>query len=166
MKEPQVLAIYTAPVAGEPMVDVQSAELTEVGIKGDRYESGNGAYSKNVPRKIRHISLITAAGIATANEWLSAGDDPTLTAIQTRRNIVIDGMSPDALNDLVGRKFQLGSVLLKGIELCTPCQRPAQLVNKSDFINAFEGRGGLRAEIIVTGTISVGDHLYPGSENS
>jgi MOSC domain-containing protein YiiM len=45
------------------------------------------------------------------------------------------------------------------VELCTPCQRPAQLLNKPSFMDAFEERGGLRAEIIRAGEVSVGDIL-------
>jgi MOSC domain-containing protein YiiM len=70
-------------------------------------------------------------------------------------------MSSDELNSLVGKSFILGPLILKGTELCTPCQRPALLLNKPNFIDAFEGRGGLRAEIIKTGEISVGDTLRP-----
>lgn len=163
-KAPQILAIYIASTAGDPMVKVGSVELTRKGIQGDRYENGNGAYSTSVPSKVRHISIITTTGIATANEYLAANGKPAFTAEQTRRNILIDEISADALNNLVGHEFYLGQVLLRGVELCTPCQRPANLVNKPDFINAFEGRGGLRAEIITTGTITIGDQLHQESK--
>lgn len=162
-KVPQILAIYIASIAGEPMVEVKSAVLSKMGIQGDRYESANGAYSKSVPSKIRHISIITAEGIATANGCLVANDKPTFTAAQTRRNILVDQIDPGALNDLVGYEFRLGQVLLKGVELCTPCQRPAHLLDKPDFMNAFAGRGGLRAEIITAGTITIGDRLHQES---
>ena len=158
-KAPQILAIYIASAAGEPMVELRSAELSKKGILGDRYESAAGAYSQSVPSKIRHISIITTAGITAANIDLVANGKPTFTAAQTRRNILIDEISAEDLNDLIGKEFRLGKILLKGIELCDPCHRPAQLVNKPDFINAFDNRGGLRAEIQSSGTISVGDCL-------
>lgn len=156
---PYIQAIYIAATAGAATQSLPKAKITPMGIEGDRYASGKGAYSDSLPSKIRHLSLITESGIAIANEWLMAGDEPTFDASQTRRNIVIGNMSAEDLNSLVGKTFALGSLVLKGAELCTPCQRPAQLLNKTDFINAFEGRGGLRAEIMNIGEISVGDVL-------
>ena len=162
---PKILAIYIAPKAGAAMVALPSVELTPNGIKGDRYENGTGAYSKTMPSKIRHISLISEEGIATANEWLSAMNEPVFTASETRRNIVIAHLSANGLNQLVGKTFFLGQALLKGIELCTPCQRPAQLMDKPNFIDAFENRGGLRAEVLSVGPIHVGDTLREHQEN-
>lgn len=156
---PYIQAIYIATTAGAPMQALPKAKITPTGIEGDRYAKGKGAYSNTVPSKIRHLSLITESGIVIANEWLMAGDEPTFDASETRRNIVIGNMSPEDLNSLAGKTFALGPLILKGTELCTPCQRPAQLLNKPDFINAFEGRGGLRAEVMNVGEISVGDVL-------
>lgn len=156
---PHIQAIYIAATAGAPMQSLSKAKITPTGIKGDRYTNGKGAYSDTTPSKIRHLSLITESGIAIANEWLIAGEEPTFDASQTRRNIVIGNMSADDLNLLVGKTFALGALILKGVELCTPCQRPAQLLGKTNFIDAFEGRGGLRAEIMNVGEISVGDVL-------
>jgi MOSC domain-containing protein YiiM len=156
---PRIQSIFIAPTAGAPMQALPNAEILETGIKGDRYASGDGAYSNTSPKKIRHISLITQSGIATANEWLSAGGEDPFNEAQTRRNIVLSNMSAGDLNLLVGQTFKLGEVILRGTELCTPCTRPSELLNKSGFLDAFDGRGGLRAEIMKVGTISIGDIL-------
>jgi uncharacterized protein YcbX len=156
---PYIQAIYIAPNAGAAMQSLSKAKITLTGIEGDRYAIGKGTYSDTTPSKIRHLSLITSSGIAVANEWLSAGDEPNFDASQTRRNIVIGNMSADELSSFVGKTFALGALILHGVELCTPCQRPAQLLNKPSFMDAFEGRGGLRAEIVKAGDISVGDIL-------
>lgn len=156
---PFIQAIYIAATAGAPMQLISKARITSTGIEGDRYANGKGAYSNTTPSKIRHLSLITESGIAIANEWLLAGDEPTFNASQTRRNVVVGNMSADDLNALVGKTFALGDLILEGTELCTPCQRPAELSDKRNFIDAFEGRGGLRAKVIQAGEISVGDIL-------
>ena len=156
---PYIQAIYIAPTAGEPMQSLSVAKIIATGIEGDRYSNGRGAYSNTSPRKIRHLSLITASGIAIANDWLLARNNPTFDASQTRRNIVVGNMSAECLNSLVGKTFALGSLVLKGTELCAPCKRPAQLLGKPGFLDAFEGRGGLRAEIIQVATLSIGDTL-------
>ncbi|QWE09687.1 MOSC domain-containing protein [Polynucleobacter ibericus] len=129
------------------------------GIEGDRYALGTGAYSTVEPIKVRHISLIASSGIETANDWLKAGDEPTFIGAETRRNIVLEGVTASDLNDLVGQQFQLGSLQLLGTELCTPCERPAQLLSRPSFMEAFEGRGGIRAEVLNSGTLCVGDKL-------
>jgi MOSC domain-containing protein YiiM len=72
---------------------------------------------------------------------------------------VLSQITPAELNQLVGKTFFLGSIECKGVELCTPCQRPAQLTNKPNFMDAFEDRGGLRAEILDTGIVKIGDVL-------
>lgn len=165
-KLPFIQAIYIAPTAGAPMHALSTVKVLLTGIKGDRYANGKGAYSNSSPSKTRHLSLITESGIAIANEWLLAGNEPTFEASQTRRNIVISNMGPEDLNLLVGKIFTLGKLTLKGTELCTPCQRPAHLVSKPNFEEAFERRGGLRAEVICTGEISVGDVLSQQVESA
>jgi MOSC domain-containing protein YiiM len=155
-----IQAIYLAPNAGAKMQAITHVKVCAgSGIEGDRYALGIGAYSKVEPAKVRHISLISSSAIETANDWLKAGDEPTFDESETRRNIVLNGISAAELNDLVGKQFQLGNLQLLGIELCTPCERPAQLLSKPSFMEAFEGRGGIRAEVLSTGTLSIGDKL-------
>jgi len=163
----QIQAIYIASAAGSPMqAKDQVALIPGLGIEGDRYAMGTGAFSQNQPPKIRHISLIAQTGIAIANEWLEAGEEPTFLDSETRRNIVLSNISPDDLNSLVGKSFFLGGIACIGVELCIPCQRPAELLNKADFMNAFEGRGGLRAEVLGMGIIKIGDTLILSQEIS
>ncbi|MBU3583691.1 sulfurase [Polynucleobacter sp. 15G-AUS-farblos] len=166
-KSIQIQAIYIAPQAGAPMQSIEIAELVAgAGIKGDRYALQTGAFSQNLPQKIRHISLIAQTGIDIANEWLKAGEEPLFTASETRRNIVLSNITAAELNDYVGKTFFVGNIECKGVELCAPCQRPAELLNKSDFMNAFAGRGGLRAEVLTSGNIKIGDAFVSASTNN
>lgn len=156
---PQIHSIYIAKLAGESMMKIEEAEIiADIGIDGDRYAADLGAFSKTKP-KIRHISLITLSGIADANHQLKASGHAIFSEAETRRNVLITHFSSDELNNLVGKIFYLGSLAFKGTELCTPCQRPANLLGKSDFITAFEGRGGIRAEALESGTLVAGSLL-------
>lgn len=128
------------------------------GIEGDRYALGIGAFSKTKP-KIRHISLIALSGIEHANQQLLAKQQTVFSESDTRRNLVISGISVNELNDLVGKIFYLGGLMFRGTELCAPCQRPANLLKRPDFMNAFENRGGLRAEALESGYLITGDRL-------
>jgi MOSC domain-containing protein YiiM len=138
----------------------ESARLiVGVGIEGDRYALGIGAFSGSIPAKIRDVSLIALTGIEDANQELKASGLSSYLASEVRRNIVIEGISSDALNQLLGKEFSLGLIRLRAKELCIPCERPAKLSEKSNFLSAFKNRGGIRAQILDSGEVRVGDQL-------
>ncbi len=142
------------------MLQIEQAEIVaDEGIVGDRYALGLGAFSKTKP-KIRHISLITLSGVERANRQLLTKQQAPFIDGETRRNLVISGISEDELNSLVGKIFYLGGLAFKGTELCAPCQRPANLLGRPDFLNTFEGIGGLRAEALDSGCIAPGSALH------
>lgn len=156
----EIQAIYIASSAGAPMQSMTKVKINMgFGIENDRYALGTGAYSAIEPAKVRHISLIALSGIELANEWLRAGDEPTFDGGETRRNIVLTGITASELNNLVGQQFWLGDIELLGTELCVPCERPAHLLNRPSFMDAFEERGGIRAEALNSGELVVGDNL-------
>lgn len=156
----RVTAIFWTPTAGEAM---RSADRVTViagaGIQGDRYAKGVGAYSGSRADEIRHITFITQDGIDTARQWREAAGLPAFDAAATRRNVVLSDMSAQALNQLVGQRFRVGDVECLGVELATPCGRPSQLTQQPGFQDAFEGRGGLRAEVLCDGIVKVSDTL-------
>lgn len=157
---PQIHSIHIAPLAGQPMMQLASIEIIAgQGIVGDRYAAGLGAFSKT-KLKIRHISLIALSGIEDANRQLLNNHHCAFGEGDTRRNLVISGISVDELNSLVGKFFYIGGLAFKGTELCEPCQRPANLLGRPDFMNAFEGKGGLRAEALDSGSLVLGDQLH------
>ena len=161
---PQIHSIYIAARAGELMIPLTRAEIIAgEGIAGDRYALGLGAFSTTKP-KIRNISLIALSGIENANSQLRTRQQPAFGEGDTRRNLVIKGISEEELNSLVGQIFYLGGIAFKGTELCEPCQRPANLLKRPDFMSAFENRGGLRAEALDSGTVSNGDSLTYSSD--
>ena len=156
---PQIHSLYIANLAGKPMMQIERAEIIAgEGIIGDRYAAGIGAFSASNP-KIRHVSLIALSGIEDANHLLLANQYTPFSAGDTRRNIVINHFSAAELNSLVGKIFYLGGLAFKGTELCAPCQRPAKLLGRPDFIKAFEARGGIRAEALESGSLVAEDLL-------
>jgi MOSC domain-containing protein YiiM len=65
------------------------------------------------------------------------------------------------LNDLVGKTFQIGTVKLKGVELCEPCATLGsalenESIKNADVVKAFVHKGGLRADVLTSGSIKVG----------
>lgn len=151
-----LLGIFVADEAGAPMRQLQHTwTLKGQGLNEDRYSRQAGTWSRVRPGqvpKIRHVSLIQVEALEAANGEL----EQPFTCADTRRNLLTKGIS---LNELVGREFMVGEVRLRGVELCIPCSRPSQLCGKPGFAKAFQGRGGLRAEVLTIGQIMTDDQI-------
>lgn len=151
----QVVAIYVAPGEGAPMEARAEAEaLAGKGLDGDRYAIEAGKFSGTKVTK-RAVTLIEREAITAANDAYDLG----MTEQESRRNIVVEGVP---LNHLVGREFFVGGVRLRGYDLSEPCAYLEELTGKPAR-KALLHRGGLRAEIVESGTIRVGDAVRPGA---
>jgi MOSC domain-containing protein YiiM len=147
----RVEAIHLADVAAGPMRAVPRVRaIAGVGLEGDRYANGTGTYSPD-PRTDRHVTLIEAEEI----ESLAERDGIELAAGETRRNITTRGIR---LNDLVGRRFRVGSVECEATRLCEPCQGLTDLLEKP-VLKPLAHRAGLRALILTDGEIALGDEV-------
>ena len=143
----KVVHIFISFNEGEPMQKLQKVKAIEhLGLEGDRYAGERGAWSKSRRKVIRQVSLIEQEAILRTS----------FLPNETRRNIVVSNFS---LNDLIGKEFMVGSVRMRGVELCDPCQRPSKLAGKPDFEECFSGHGGLRAEILNTGIVLIGSNI-------
>jgi hypothetical protein len=157
---PNIHSIYTSSNAGSKMVSKDKVKLVKgIGIEGDRYALGVGAFSNSDPKKNRDITLIAKIGIDTSNRLLTYDGLAEFDMSETRGNVVIDQIQPNELNALVGKVFYLGKIKLKGEELCDPCERPSKLANKKGFKNAYDNNGGIRAQVLDSGEIAIGDLL-------
>lgn len=157
MSNGRVVGIYISPNKAEPMQSLEQVRaLSGVGLEGDRYALGLGTFSKK-SLKIRHVSLVGREAIVAANEAAGTGFTPA----ETRRNLVTEGVD---LNELVDRLFTVGDILMFGVELCDPCSHPSNLSGKPGFKDAFYNRGGLRAQIMSSGLITLGDSVIPSSD--
>ena len=157
MNQITIQAIYTAPNAGLPMSGHQNIMARAgIGLENDRYALGIGAFSTAAIGKVRDITFIAQAAIDEANHVLTQLNEPTYDGSQTRRNVVLANISAQELNQLVGKQFRIGNAVFEGTELCDPCKRPAKLLGRSVFMQAFENRGGIRAKVIQSGILTVG----------
>jgi MOSC domain-containing protein YiiM len=147
-----VESIHIATVAGGPMeVRAHAVAIPGVGLKGDRYALQRGTFFK--PQADCALTLIEAEAI----EALCRDYKVELAPGESRRNIVTRGVS---LNHLVGEEFRLGTVLVRGVRLCEPCEH-LQKVTGKELIKGLRHRGGLRAQILTEGIIHVGDAVTP-----
>jgi MOSC domain-containing protein YiiM len=156
MANGRLLAIAIARQAKGTMESVDAAEaVAGEGIVGDRYGAGVGAAQFQGRRKPENeVTLIAREAIAAANDEFNF----TIAHLDTRRNLLTEGVP---LNDLVGKTFRVGPVLLKGLELCEPCG----YLEKRTFAGikaALKRRGGLRCCVLEGGNLTVGDEVAFG----
>lgn len=95
------------------------------------------------------VTLIAAESL----EGLRADTGISLTGEQSRRNVLTRGVD---LNALVGRRFTVGGVEAVGVELAEPCAK-LQRLTEAGVLRGLVHRGGLRADVVSSGRIRVGD---------
>lgn len=146
-----IVSIHIAPAGGAPTKAVQEVRaVAGNGLEGDRYFEGIGTYSSH-PGSDRDVTLIEIEAIEALQRDYRIEMDPG----DSRRNIVTRGVP---LNHLVGREFKIGAVTLRGTRLCEPCSHLEKLSVKG-VQRGLIHRGGLRAEILTSGMIRVGDQI-------
>ena len=114
------------------------------GLEGNRYYWDDGAAPPG-----RAVTLIASEAV----EAVASEGDVSVEPAATRRNVLTRGID---VNALVGKRFRIGSVECEGVELCEPCQT-LEAMTQPGVIKAFVHRGGLNADILSDGEISVGD---------
>lgn len=122
------------------------------GVVGDRYYSGTGTFSQKLagnPKK--EITFVASEEIDAFN----AGQGLSLGYGELRRNVITQGID---LNGLVGKEFSVGGVRFKGIETCEPCSYLAKNVHEK-VLPHLVNRAGLRAAVLSSGTLAVGDEF-------
>lgn len=128
------------------------AAIAGRGLDGDRYAAGSGHWSP-IRRAGDSLTLIEAEEVAA----VSAAHSLDLPPGSTRRNVTTRGIR---LESLIGRPFRIGEIMCRGARRCEPCSYLDGLLEQ-DVLNALVHRGGLRAEILTNGTITVGDPIVP-----
>ena len=108
------------------------------GLVGDRHFTDN-------PGPGNALTLIEAEVL----------EDVGLTGAQSRRQVVVRGVR---LGDLIGKRFRVGDVECLGVEICEPCSH-LQALTRPGIIKDLIHRGGLNADILSGGMITVGDEV-------
>ncbi len=149
-----VEALCRAATSTAPMESLTRATLVAgVGVEGDRYATGRGRFSA-AGRSGQDLTLVEAEAL----EVLRREHGVELPAADARRNVVTRGID---LNALVGRRFRIGEVACVGRRLAEPCSWLQQMTPPGT-LRGLVHRGGLRADILVGGTVSLGDGIEPG----
>ena len=140
--------IYIAKESKKEQIKVTEIQLVAgSGIVGDRNFGESRWPGQN-------ITFIESEEIESFNEVY--GQNISMEA--TRRNVITKGVR---LNELVGKKFTIGGIKFLGVELCEPCSFLGELlenktISKKNVVKNFVHKGGLRADILSNGNLSVG----------
>lgn len=147
-----VVSIHVTDAAGEPMRTVGEVRaVAGSGLEGDRYHEGKGFYSYHSGPE-REVTFIEEETIET----LRRDHNLELAPGETRRNVVTRGTP---LNHLVGREFRVGEAVLRGVELCEPCEHLVNVTGKRSLLPNLIHRGGLHAQVLASGEIRTGDEI-------
>ncbi|WP_327053297.1 MOSC domain-containing protein [Halomicrococcus gelatinilyticus] len=138
----EVAALHVAPESGAATESVGSVEaVAGSGLRGDRhFDPGMDG---------NDLTLIEAETL----EAVEREADIELADGAHRRNVTTRDA---ALNHLVGERFRVGDAVCEGVELCEPCSHLESLT-EDGALSALVHRGGLRARVVKSGDISVGD---------
>ncbi len=128
------------------IVEVKSIDvLANKGIVGDRhFNEYNDPYCQ--------LSLIESENI----DYYNTKYGLNIPYTDFRRNVITKGIN---LNNLIGKKLQIGNVKVEGIDLCRPCKHLTEMLNQENILKEFLRRGGLRCQILSSSSISIGDEI-------
>ena len=148
-----VIAIYSGAGAGAELMPLEVARLEAGhGVVGDRYYDRVGTFSEKLkPSQDWEVTLIEKEEIDRFN----AAAGKALGPGRFRRNIVTTGVR---LNELVGRRFNVGAAVLEGIRLCEPCAHLGTLIGP-EVVKGMVHRAGLRARIVTGAEVRPGDSI-------
>lgn len=143
--------IFICPERGVKQIECERITVKiGMGVLGDRN------FGKNIYPG-QNITLVEAEEI----ERFCSENQLAKNLSITRRNIVTRGVK---LNSLVNKEFSIGTVRLRGVELCEPCSLLGKYLSTeslpaSAVIKRWLHRGGLRADVLSNGEIIRGNHI-------
>ncbi|MDC3174630.1 sulfurase [Candidatus Pelagibacter sp.] len=132
--------------SNQPIQEVKSIEVkTNQGIVGDRHcKEFNDPYNQ--------LSLIESENIDEYNIKFGLN----LSYIEFRRNVVTKGIQ---LNNLVGKKIEIGKVTLEVLDLCRPCRHLNEMLKQENILKEFLRKGGVRCQILTSSHINLNDKI-------
>jgi hypothetical protein len=128
------------PAGENPMIEVAQIDcVAGRGIRGDRFFD----FKENYKGQITFFSLEVLEALRRELNLSQAGPSAT------RRNALVSGGD---LNSLIGREFEIQGVRFAGVESCQPCHWMNSALGPGAE-GWLQGRGGLRARILIDGVL-------------
>ena len=152
---PEVLHLYISPSHnffghhGQPPGDAPMVEMDRIecvagrGIQDDRFFD----FKKDYKGQITFFSAEVYERLLEEFGLVKEEKPPSVF----RRNVIVSGVD---LNTLIGQQFEIDGVLFKGAAECSPCHWMNEAVCPGAE-HWLKGNGGLRAQILTSGTLAV-----------
>ena len=112
----------------------------------------NDRYYNHYKNKKEQVTFINLEEIDAFNKNIEKNVDYK----DFRRNIIISGID---ISKCINKKIIIKDVILKIHELCQPCNYLQNKLGIPNLVKMLVNRSGVRAEIVSSGFISVGDHI-------
>lgn len=146
----RVDALYVASTEGKPMATRRTVQMVPGGVENDRYYTERGYYS---PLDVCEVTFMSREAIETvrAEYGIDVADG------EHRRNVVTTGVD---LRELLESRFRVGGAVLEGTRPRPPCAHVEHVAEKEGLARALTGgRGGICADVVDGGEVSVGDDI-------
>jgi len=112
----------------------------------------NDRYYENFKERKEQVTLINLEEINAFNNQVNQNIEPK----DFRRNIIVSGID---LNKLIDKQIKINQVILKIHEICQPCKYLQDRLKLPSLVKLLVNKSGVRAEIIKSGNLSVGDTI-------
>ena len=112
----------------------------------------NDRYYENFKEKKEQVTLISLEEINKFNRQINRNIEPK----DFRRNIIVSGVD---LNQLINKQIKINNITLKIHEICQPCKYLQDQLKIQSLVKILVNKSGVRAEIITSGMLSVGDKI-------
>ena len=143
-----VVKIFITPAGGETMQEVEEVEaLAGCGLRGDRYCKRSGYWTDVDECEVTLIEAECLEEIRAKGISIEDGEH--------RRNLVTRGVR---LDDLLGKRFQVGKAVLEYDRPRPPCGHVESLT-EAGMTRALINRGGICARVVASGTIRPNDPI-------
>jgi len=166
----KINGIYISRRAAAPMESKQTARLIPgKGIDGDRYAVGTGTYSaKFMSEPGKNLTMVSLEGIIEATDRTGMVPFHSGNVGDLRRNIVLSGISAEALNNMIGHEVRIGERCRVFVHRrCVPCKYREAACKRPGLMNNLWGVSGVNCEVLpplldetkegTAGEIKVGD---------
>ncbi len=125
-----------------PLLELTSVEARFIGLEGDHRSTAG----KRAVTLIQTEHLDVIRGFACSD---------VITFADLRRNIAVSGINLLALRR---QEIVIGGAVLRISGPCAPCSRMETIMGQGGY-NAMRGHGGVTAEVLTEGLISIGDKV-------
>jgi hypothetical protein len=145
----KIEGIYVSRRSTAPMESKRTARLIPgKGIDGDRYALGTGTYSASfMSEPGKHLTMISREGIVEATERTGMRAFENMGDL--RRNLVLSGISAQALNDMVGYEVEIGNTCRVFVHRrCVPCKLREGACKRPGLMNNLWGVSGVNCEVL------------------